>query len=55
MPVSLQNLLNIGRLKAHPPDAAELQRPLREGNMQKMHIASAAKPSLMRSYLETVA
>ena len=28
MPVSLQNLLNIGQLKAHPPDAAEMQRLL---------------------------
>ena len=26
MPVSLQNLLNIGQLKAHPPDATEVQR-----------------------------
>ena len=25
MPVSLQNLLKIGQLKAHPPDAAEVQ------------------------------
>jgi hypothetical protein len=28
MPVSLQNLLKIGQLKDHPPDAAELQRLL---------------------------
>lgn len=28
MPVSLQNLLKIGLLKAHPPDAAEIQRLL---------------------------
>jgi hypothetical protein len=28
MPVSLQNLLKIGQLKAHPPDAAEIQRLL---------------------------
>jgi len=28
MPVSLQNLLKIGQLKAHPPDAAEVQRLL---------------------------
>ena len=26
MSVSLQNLLKIGQLKAHPPDAAEVQR-----------------------------
>ena len=28
MPVSLQNLLKIGQLKEHPPDAAEVQRLL---------------------------
>ena len=28
MPVSLQNLLKIGLLKEHPPDAAEVQRLL---------------------------
>src|SRR3990172_8877046 len=28
MPVSLQNLLKIGQLKSHPPDAAEVQRLL---------------------------
>ena len=28
MPVSLQNLLKIGQLKEHPPDAAEVQRVL---------------------------
>jgi hypothetical protein len=28
MPVSLQNLQKIGQLKAHPPDAAEIQRLL---------------------------
>lgn len=28
MPVSLQNLLKIGQLKAHPPGAAEVQRLL---------------------------
>jgi hypothetical protein len=28
MPVSFQNLLKIGQLKEHPPDAAEVQRLL---------------------------
>ena len=28
MPVSLQNLLKIGQLKAHPPEATEVQRLL---------------------------
>lgn len=28
MPVSLQNLLRIGQLKEHPPDAAEVRRRL---------------------------
>jgi len=28
MQVSLQNLLKIGQLKEHPPDAAEVQRLL---------------------------
>lgn len=36
-------------------EAAEVQRPLVEGNMQTMYIASAAKPSLMRPYQEALA